>query len=287
MKYSVVIPAYNEEKNISSLLKALKLLLANDAEIIVVDDGSNDDTAATAMKLGSRVIRHPYNIGNGAAIKTGIRNAQGEFIILMDADGQHPAEEIPKLLNEVADYDMVIGARSFNTLPLGRRWANRLFNAFASYVTHTKIEDLTSGFRVVRKKVVKNYLYLLPNSFSYPATLTLAFLKSGRRIKFVSVNMKMRKGGKSKINPLQDGIRFLLIIARIATIYSPFRVFLPISLFFFLCGLCYYLYTFIKFHRFTNMSLLLFTTSVLIFMLSLIAEQISHLYLKESQEVDS
>jgi glycosyltransferase involved in cell wall biosynthesis len=262
MKYSIIIPAFNEEKNISILINKLNNIIKSDKEIIVVDDGSSDNTSKIALEKDARLIRHPYNIGNGAAIKTGIREAKGEILIFMDADGQHPPEEVLKLIKEVDSYDMVIGARDINNFSFGRKLANKIFNLFASYVTGKKILDLTSGFRVVKKNVVRNYLYLLPNTFSYPATLTLSFLKSGRRIKFVKTKAEKREKGRSKISPFKDGVRFLLIIAKIATIYSPFRVFLPISILFFLLGFGYYSYTYLVFHRFTNMSLLLFTTSL-------------------------
>lgn len=284
MELSVVIPAFNEAPNISELIRRTKASLGDrEVEVIVVDDGSKDETALLAQKEGARVYKHPYNIGNGAAIKTGIRNAEGDVIILMDADLQHPPEEIPSLLKYIDSYDMVIGARSSYRGPLHRRLANSLFNWFASYVTGRQILDLTSGFRVVRANVLKKFIYLLPNGFSSPATLTLAFLKSGRSVKFVPIKDEMRRKGKSKISLFKDGVRFILIITKIATIYSPFRVFLPISLFFFLTGLIYYLYTYLVYHRFTNMGLLLFITSVVIFMLSLIAEQISQLHIKESE----
>jgi len=286
MKISIIIPAYNEAQNLRVLLpeiKKISLTSDNPLEIIVVDDGSEDDTERVAREEGVHVLRHPYNMGNGAAIKTGLRNATGDVCVFIDADLQHPPQEISKLIEPLGEYEMVIGVRRSSAQKLHRRIANRFFNMLASYVTGRKILDLTSGFRAIKTETAKKFIPLLPNGFSYPTTLTLAFLKTGRGVKFLPVDSNPRNTGRSKISLLQDGIRFVLIIAKIATIYSPFRVFLPISFFFFITGLLYYIYTFSAFHRFTNMSLLLFTTSVLIFMLSLIAEQIAQLYIKESE----
>jgi len=286
MKISIIIPAYNEAQNLRFLLpeiKKISLTSDNPLEIIVVDDGSEDDTEKVAREEGVHVLKHPYNMGNGAAIKTGLRNATGDVCVFIDADLQHPPQEIYKLIEPLGEYEMVIGVRRSSAQKLHRRIANRFFNMLASYVTGKKILDLTSGFRAIKTETAKKFIPLLPNGFSYPTTLTLAFLKTGRGVKFLPVDSNPRNTGRSKISLLQDGIRFVLIIAKIATIYSPFRVFLPISFFFFITGLLYYIYTFSAFHRFTNMSLLLFTTSVLIFMLSLIAEQIAQLYIKESE----
>jgi len=286
MKISIIIPAYNEAQNLRFLLpeiKKISLTSDNPLEIIVVDDGSEDDTEKVARDEGAHVLKHPYNMGNGAAIKTGLRNATGDVCVFIDADLQHPPQEIYKLIEPLGEYEMVIGVRRSSAQKLHRRIANRFFNMLASYVTGKKILDLTSGFRAVKTETAKKFIPLLPNGFSYPTTLTLAFLKTGRGVKFLPVDSNPRNTGRSKISLLQDGIRFVLIIAKIATVYSPFRVFLPISFFFFITGLLYYIYTFSAFHRFTNMSLLLFTTSVLIFMLSLIAEQIAQLYIKESE----
>ena len=286
MKISIIIPAYNEAQNLRFLLpeiKKISLTSDNPLEIIVVDDGSEDDTEKVARDEGAHVLKHPYNMGNGAAIKTGLRNATGDVCVFIDADLQHPPQEIYKLIEPLGEYEMVIGVRRSSAQKLHRRIANRFFNMLASYVTGRKILDLTSGFRAIKTETAKKFIPLLPNGFSYPTTLTLAFLKTGRGVKFLPVDSNPRNTGRSKISLLQDGIRFVLIIAKIATIYSPFRVFLPISFFFFITGLLYYIYTFSAFHRFTNMSLLLFTTSVLIFMLSLIAEQIAQLYIKESE----
>ncbi|MBU0485009.1 MAG: glycosyltransferase family 2 protein [Proteobacteria bacterium] len=273
---TILLPAYNEEQSIGETVKAIKKLHPG-FEVLVVDDGSTDDTAKIAKEAGANVWQHPYNIGNGAAIKTGLRYANGDWIVMMDADGQHNPAEINALLSHKDHYDMVIGARSKGSnTSLHRDLANFIYNRLASYITKFKIEDLTSGFRLVRKATAKKFIYLLPNSFSYPTTLTMSYLRSGRSIKYVPIQTKARQG-KSKIKLIQDGVRFLLIITRIATLFSPLRVFLPISLFFFYTGLGYYLYTFFKFSRFTNMSALLLTTSVIIFMMGMVSEQITQM----------
>ena len=277
----IIIPAYNEEKNIANVIKVISETIGNGCRITVVDDASEDKTAEIAKANGTAVIRHPYRMGNGAAIKTGLRRALADTVVLMDGDGQHPPQDIPKLLKDMDKFDMVIGARDFSKLTL-RNFANKFYNAFASYVTLFKIQDLTCGFRAVRRKEAVKFLYLLPNTFSYPSTLTLAFLKTGRTIKYARITSIPRQHGKSKINVLQDGVKFFLIITRIATFFSPMRVFMPISLFFFVSGLLYYFYTFFAFHRFTNMSALLFTTAVIIFMLGLISEQIASLKMEKA-----
>ncbi|MGH8546772.1 MAG: glycosyltransferase family 2 protein [Gammaproteobacteria bacterium] len=272
---SIVIPVFNEAASLASLLDevhALKLALA---ETIVVDDGSTDNSAEVALRAGVSVIRHPYNIGNGAAVKSGIRAARGRLIVLMDGDGQHPAEDIPKLLAEAANYHMVVGARGKGSkLRLHRYAANVAYNLLASYVTQFKVKDLTSGFRVLSRRDALRFIDLLPNTFSYPTTLTLAFLRSGLTVKYVPIQTLYR-AGQSKISLVTDGIRFLLIITKIATLFSPFRVFLPVSVFFFLAGLGNYLYTYFSQGRFTNMSVFMFTTAVIIFMLGLVSEQIA------------
>jgi glycosyltransferase involved in cell wall biosynthesis len=227
------------------------------------------------MNAGANVIRHPYNIGNGAAIKTGMRAARGRLLVLMDGDGQHKPEDIPRLLAEAKRYHMVVGARAKGSkLRFHRYIANVIYNLLASYVTRFKVKDLTSGFRVLSRLEALRYIDLLPNTFSYPTTLTLAFLRSGLTVKYVPIQTLYR-AGQSKISLIKDGVRFLLIITKIATLFSPFRVFLPVSIFFFLGGTANYFYTYVTQHRFTNMSVFLLTTAVIIFMLGLISEQIA------------
>jgi len=286
MSLTVIIPAYNEEESLRFLIPQLYKILGKNIEIIIVDDASLDNTFQIAKELGAKVIRNPYNMGNGASIKRGIREAENEILLLMDADGQHLPSEIPKLLGELDDFDMIIGERDAKSQNWWRYWANKIFNLLASYVSGVKVKDLTSGFRVVKKSKAMKFLYLLPNTFSYPSTLTLSFIKASYPVKFVPVKVEKRKRGKSKINLFSDGLRFLTIILRIAVFFSPLKVFLPISLFFFLSGFLYYLYTFLNFHRFTNMSALLLTTSVIIFMLGLISEQIANLRMEKIENND-
>ena len=272
---SIVIPVFNEAANLAALLGKIQALKLARAEIIVIDDGSLDNSAEIALNGGASVIRHPYNIGNGAAVKSGIRAARGRVIVLMDGDGQHRPEDIPKLLAEAAGYHMVVGARGKGSkLRFHRYAANLLYNLLASYVTQFKVQDLTSGFRVLSRREAHKFLDLLPNTFSYPTTLTLAFLRSGFTVKYVPIQTLYR-AGQSKISLVTDGVRFLLIITKIATLFSPFRVFLPVSVFFFLAGLANYLYTYVSQGRFTNMSVFMWTTAVVIFMLGLVSEQIA------------
>jgi glycosyltransferase involved in cell wall biosynthesis len=280
---SIIIPVFNEAKYLADLLDKIGAVKLADAEIVVVDDGSTDDSAEVAINAGASVIRHPYNIGNGAAIKSGIRAARGKLLVLMDGDGQHRPEDIPKLLAEARRYHMVVGARAKGSkLRFHRYAANMVYNFLASYVTKFNVKDLTSGFRVLWRRDALRFIDLLPNTFSYPTTLTMAFLRSGLTVKYVPVQ-SLYRAGKSKISLVTDGIRFLLIIAKIATLFSPFRVFLPVSVFFFLAGLANYFYTYVTQYRFTNMSVFLLTTSVIVFMLGLISEQIALLRMERHQ----
>ncbi len=283
MNIEIIIPAYNEAENISFTIKGIQDALGKDCRIVVIDDASDDNTAREAVELGAKVIRHPYRMGNGASIKTGIRNSSADILILMDADGQHNPKDIHALLKHILEYDMVIGARNFSRLT-PRNLANIIYNIFAAYITRFKILDLTSGFRVVKRNIALNFLYLLPNGFSYPTTITLGFLKTGRSIKYVPVESTPRLKGKSSINILGDGTRFFIIIAKIATFFSPLRVFLPVSLVFFVSGISYYLYTYFTQHRFTNMAVFLLSNSVLIFMLGLVSEQISQLRMDQTEQ---
>ena len=272
---SIVIPVFNEAAHLAALLGKIQALKLARAEIIVIDDGSLDNSAEVALSAGTSVIRHPYNIGNGAAVKSGIRAARGRLIVLMDGDGQHKPEDIPKLLAEASNYHMVVGARAKGSkLRFHRYVANQVYNLLASYVTRFKVQDLTSGFRILSRRDAHRFIDLLPNTFSYPTTLTLAFLRSGFTVKYVPIQTLYR-AGQSKISLVTDGIRFLLIITKIATLFSPFRVFLPVSLFFFVAGCGNYLYTYFTQGRFTNMSVFMLTTAVIIFMLGLVSEQIA------------
>jgi len=274
---SVIIPACNEAETIGAVVSSIRALHP-DFEIIVIDDGSQDETSSAALAAGAKVYAHPYNIGNGAAVKSGIRVAEGEFLVMMDADGQHDPAEIKKLLAELPEYDMVVGARNHSgQASLGRALGNRIYSWFASYVAKFPIQDLTSGFRAIKADLAKSFLYLLPNTYSYPTTITLGVLRSGRTLTYVPIEVNARRRGSSQIKLIKDGARFFMIIVRICTLYSPMRVFLPVSFSMFLLGLGWYLYTFLSDGRFTNMSALLFTTAIVIFMMSLVSEQISQM----------
>ncbi len=280
---SIIIPVYNEAESLKKLLGQLRAIGLPDSEIIVVDDGSSDGSAEVAMAAGASVVRHPYNIGNGAAVKSGMRAARGRVIVMMDGDGQHKPEDIPKLLADAETFHMVVGARAKGSkLRLHRNLANMVYNLLASYVTRFRIEDLTSGFRAIRRRDALRFIDLLPNTFSYPTTLTLACLRSGLTVKYVPIQTLYR-AGQSKISLVTDGIRFLLIITKIATLFSPFRVFLPVSLLFFLGGIANYIYTYVTQNRFTNMSVFALTTAVIIFMLGLISEQIALLRMERQE----
>ena len=280
---SIIVPVYNEAENLKKLIGQIHSLRLPDSEIIVVDDGSNDGSAEIAMAAGANVVRHPYNIGNGAAVKSGMRAAKGRFIVMMDGDGQHKPEDIPKLLADADRYHMVVGARAKGSkLRMHRNLANMVYNLLASYVTRFKVQDLTSGFRVIRRRDALRFIDLLPNTFSYPTTLTLACLRSGLTVQYVPIQTLYR-AGQSKISLVTDGIRFLLIITKIATLFAPFRVFLPVSVFFFLGGIGNYIYTYLTQNRFTNMSVFALTTAVIIFMLGLISEQIALLRMERQE----
>jgi glycosyltransferase involved in cell wall biosynthesis len=274
---SVVIPAKNEAENLRKLLPELLELLPN-AEVIVVDDGSTDATQAVLEKFQVKSIKHPVSLGNGAAIKSGARASNRDYIVFMDGDGQHDPSLIPKLLKTMSEgYDMVVGARSARSqASFGRLAANGFYNRMASWMVGHKIADLTSGFRVVEADRFREFLYMLPNGFSYPTTCTMAFFRAGYPVAYVPFVAQQRVG-QSHIRLVRDGIRFLLIIFKIGTLYSPLKLFLPISLVFFGLGAGYYGYTFSVSGRFTNMSALLFITSTLIFLMGLISEQITNL----------
>jgi len=274
---SIIIPAKNEAAVIGEVVTSVRECYPQ-AEILVVDDGSDDETAALARKSGAKVVTHPVSLGNGAAIKSGARAASGDIFVMMDGDGQHRAEDIRFLVAEVEKgYDMAIGARdSGSHAGVGRLAANGLYNVFASMISGHRILDLTSGFRAVRAELFSKFLYLLPNGFSYPTTITMAFLRSGYPVTFIPIKADKRTG-TSHIRPIRDGLRFLAIIFKIATLYAPLKVFLPISGLFFVSGLSYYAYTFFTIGRFTNMSMLILSASVIIFLIGLISEQITAL----------
>lgn len=280
---SVIIPACNEAQSIGVLVEKIRNLHPN-YEVIVVNDGSTDETAEVARDSGAIVYSHPYNVGNGAAVKSGIRIASGEILVLMDGDGQHDPEDITRMLALLPEYDMVVGAR-----PAGQQSSffrgigNRILNRLASYVAKFPIQDLTSGFRAVKADVARKFLYLLPNTYSYPTSLTLGVLREGWCVKYLPITAHARKKGKSQIRLFRDGAKFIIIITKICTLYSPLRIFLPVSFFTFLLGFGYYIFTFVTKGRFTNMSALLLTTAVIIFMMGLVSEQITQMRFEGNQ----
>lgn len=282
-KISIVIPAKNEARSLPSLLEELSGS-SQYHEIIVVDDGSADDTRAVSERAGASVISHPYSMGNGAAIKTGARAATGDILVFMDADGQHAPADIQRLVERLeSGFDLVVGARqSGSQASMGRGLANGFYNRLATFMTGHRVEDLTSGFRAVRADKFREFLYLLPNGFSYPTTSTMAFFRAGYSVSYVPIHAARREG-KSHIRPLRDGIRFLLIIFKIGTLYSPLKLFVPTAAGVFLLGLSYYAYTFATMGRFTNMSALMFTTALIVFMVGLVSEQITALTYKKDE----
>ncbi|MDN5848669.1 MAG: glycosyltransferase family 2 protein [Nitrococcus sp.] len=274
----IVLPAKNESGALPELLDRLRSVYPN-SEILLIDDGSTDATARLAREHGASVISRPYSMGNGAAIKAGARAVNAEIIISMDADGQHKPEDVEKLLAKLDEgYDMVVGARDHGSqASFWRGIANRLYNSLASLLVGHRIEDLTSGFRAVQAAKFREFLYLLPNGFSYPTTITMAFFRAGYSVAYVPVEARKRNGHASHIRPLRDGARFLLIIFKVAILYSPLKIFVPASAVFFLLGCANYAYTFINDGRLTNMSTLLWSAAVIVFLIGLISEQITAL----------
>lgn len=282
-KISIVLPAKNESGAVGkTVFNILQLGLVD--EVIVVNDGSTDNTKEVAEQAGAKVVTHPYSKGNGAAIKTGARTAIGDVIIFMDADGQHDPQDIPRLIEKIEQgYDLVVGARQKGSqASVGRGFANALYNNLATYMTEHQVEDLTSGFRAVRAEKFREFLYLLPNGFSYPTTSTMAFFRAGYSVTYIPIHAAKRIGA-SHIHPIKDGIRFFLIIFKIATLFSPLKMFLPIAVSLFLMATSWYGYTLYEFNRFTNMSALLYTGSIMIFLMGLISEQITALMYKDNQ----
>ena len=283
---SIILPAKNEADSLKTLLPVLRKNFP-DAEIIVVNDGSTDDTVEICNRNAVRVVSHVYSMGNGAAIKTGARDARGNTLVFMDADGQHNPEDIKRLIDKLDQgYDMVVGARRIDThASLMRRMGNTLYNRLASWMTGYQIADLTSGFRAARARHFKRFLYLLPNKFSYPTTITMAFFRSGLPVGYVPVSAMNRvTTRKSHIRLFHDGFRFLIIILKIGALFSPMRFFLPVSGLLFLAGLTYYGYTYINWGRLTNMSSILLLSSLFTFLIGIVSEQISALHYKDIEE---
>lgn len=279
---SIVIPAYNEAEVIGEVVAAFASA-APWREILVVDDGSTDGTAAIAARAGATVIRHPYNKGNGASVKSGIRRATGEYVLIADGDGQHRPIDAVRVAARLGEYDLVVGARSRVTQANATRSiGNRLLNWFAGYLTGRQIPDLTSGLRAARRQYLKEFCHLLPNGFSTPATTTLSFLKAGHSVAFEPIEASPRIG-KSKIRLTRDGTRFFLIILRVITIFSPLRIFLPISLAAFALGAGYAVWTIATQSHVTNSSVLLIMFSVIVFLVGLVSEQISTLRFEQRE----
>jgi glycosyltransferase involved in cell wall biosynthesis len=288
-RISVIIPALNEGLVIGKVVNQIHAVvdkLDENHEIIVVDDGSTDNTAQQAREAGAIVIQHPYNIGNGASVKSGIRRARGEILVTIDGDGQHDPNDIPRLVERIGPYDMVVGSRNRQSDTAAHRdVANMVFNSLASYVSERKIEDLTSGFRAVKAHIARQFVYLLPNKFSYPSTITLSVVRAGYSLGYESIKFAGRdKKTKSKIKPLQDGLRFLMIILKIAVFYAPLKIFVPLSLFIFLLGVSYGLMRiFVLNAPYGQTSALLITTAVLTFLVGLVSEQIAQLRFDRSE----
>jgi glycosyltransferase involved in cell wall biosynthesis len=279
---SIILPAKNEAEGLKTFLPRLRKQYP-DAEIIVVNDGSTDSTAEVCLSNGVYVVTHPYSMGNGAAIKSGARHASGEVLVFMDADGQHQPEDIAHLLKHMDNgYDMAVGARVGDSqASKARGFGNAFYNRLATYMTEQPVKDLTSGFRAVKASKFREFLHLLPNGFSYPTTCTMAFFRSGYSVIYEPITAPKRIGN-SHLNVMKDGFRFLLIIFKIGTLHSPLKLFMPISMSFFLTAMGYYLYTFVGEGRFTNMSTLLFTTAVIIFLIGLVSEQITNLVYQQA-----
>lgn len=278
---SIILPCLNEVETLPKLIHEIENAYPN-AELIVVDDGSSPPIKQHSKEI---ILRHPITLGNGAAIKTGARHAHRDYFLFMDSDGQHDGTDIPRLIEKIEQgYDLVVGARTASThASLARRFANLFFNKFASLMTGFNIQDLTSGFRIARGKLFRNFIYLLPNGFSYPTTSTMAFLRCGYAVAYTPINARNRPG-KSNIKMFRDGIKFLIIILRIGSLFSPMRLFLPLAGILFLIGTGWYLYTYISLNRFTNMGAVLYLSSLLTFLFGLVSEQISALHYRNSEE---
>ena len=275
MNVSIIIPAYNEEETITQVIKGISELDLQ-CEIIVVDDCSQDSTSELADAAGATVVRHPYNKGNGASIKTGARHAQGDILLFLDADGQHDPAYIPDILEYMTEYDMVVGAREKHSFL--RNIGNTILNSIATYLSGVTIPDLTSGYRAIKKDVFMKFIHLLPDTFSYPTTLTLALLLEGFNVTFVPIgSVKRAKGSKSKVHPLRDGFRFLLLTVRIVSLFNPLKVFLPLSFVLFFMGFSYLVYELVIHINVPDSAVLLIVSSIQLFFFGVLADQVSSL----------
>jgi len=280
---SVVIPALDEAATIGDVVTTLRAS-ASWREVLVVDDGSSDRTAELAQGAGARVIRHPYTKGNGAAVKSGIRQATGEFVLILDGDGQHPPDDAPRLTGRLGEYDLVVGARAgASHASIARRAGNALLSALASYLTSRDIPDLTSGFRAARRECLREFLHLLPNGFSTPTTTTLAFIRAGYSVAFEPVRTA-RRVGRSKIRFSRDGATFLLIVLKIVTLFSPLRIFLPISLVSLFVGALYGAWNVVAYGRIPNGAVVLILFAALVFLVGLVSEQVASLRFERSSD---
>jgi glycosyltransferase involved in cell wall biosynthesis len=284
----VVLPVFNEADTITSLVRSLVAAMKQTGivwEVVMVDDGSDDRTIDSLKALIKahpeqvRVVRHPHNRGNGAALRSGIRVARGEVVITMDADGQHDPSDIPSLLRHMPPNDLVIGERKSSYAgPWQRKFANRFYNLFASYLSQREVRDLTSGFRAMRREAVLHFLPLFPEGFSAPTTTTLSFLKAGYNVAFVPVDVGPRAGGESKIRPWRDGVRFISLILRMIMLYDPLRIFLPIGAGMFALGVLAWAAGIWNAERlvFPNSAIFLFSSALMTWLLGLVSEQVSN-----------
>ena len=270
----MLIPAFNEAQAVARVVREL-LGHAPWLEVVVVDDGSTDDTKVEAARAGARVLRHPYNKGNGAAVKTGLRAALGTYILIVDADGQHQPADALRLVNQLAEYDLVVGARAASSqASWSRRLGNAGLNRIASYLTGHHIPDLTSGFRAARRECMLEFVHLFPNGFSTPTTSTMAFVRAGYSVRFEPVVAQQREG-TSKIRLGSDGARFALILLKVITIFSPLRLFVPLSVMMFAVGALYGVWTIVTQSHITNSTVLLILGSLIILLMGLVSEQIA------------
>jgi len=284
VELSIVVPVYNEEKAIQGFLEKLKDVLKNvkvSHEIIAVDDASSDKTYDRLKKVkGIKAIRHPYNKGYGATLKTGTRESKGKYVLFIDGDGEHDPKNIPEFIKYRKNYDMVVGARKTRSSTL-RAIAKKIITSFANYVSEVKIQDLNCGFRLIKRDILMDYLDSLPNKFSFTSTITMIFIKSGYSIKYIPINV-LKREGKSKINPVKDFINFLVLVMKTSLIFSPLRVFLPISLLFFVLGMGYLVYYVLLYADVPDSAIFLITTGIIIFFFGFISDQISSLKLSKS-----